>query len=245
MKGDSNKEPFAYKIVGTSHVAEQSLRDIEREIVEFKPDIVCVELDQHRLQGLLTKQKTNMNPSLIFKFGLFGYLFGLVGHIAQQKIGKKMNIVPGKDMLTAVICAKKHDLPVALIDQNIQVTLRKVSKYFGWKERFRVVGDLFKGFFFPNSAMKEVKQEIGDIHMDLRKVPSNELIAKMIKALKKKYPGLHKALVEERNHFMAKRVLHLLRRDPSKRLLVVVGAGHKEDMIKIINKKLLNIEVLK
>ena len=46
----------AYKnifIIGTSHIARQSINDIKKRFSELNPDIVCVELDHKRLHALL------------------------------------------------------------------------------------------------------------------------------------------------------------------------------------------------
>ena len=43
------------KIVGTSHISKDSVKEIKHQISEFKPDIVCVELDVHRYKSLFNK----------------------------------------------------------------------------------------------------------------------------------------------------------------------------------------------
>lgn len=230
-------EPFQYKILGTSHVAKGSVREIEHEIKSFQPDIVAIELDQNRLQALLTNQKTSFNPKIIAKIGLMGYVFGLIGHIAQQKIGKKLNIMPGKDMLTAFKLARKHDLKVALIDQNVQITLRNVSKNFSMKERLKLVGEILESIIFKKRAQEKAKKKLKNINFNLNEVPSDEIITTMIGNLKEEYPGLHKALVEDRNKFMANNLCKLIKKNPHQRILAVVGAGHKEEMVKLVEKK--------
>lgn len=244
MESDSNKEDIVYKIIGTSHISKNSVKEIEDAIEKIKPDYVCVELDIQRLQGLLSNKKSSMSPMLILKIGLFGYLFAVIGGIIQRRLGKKVNIMPGADMLGAVKAAKKNNLKTFLIDQPVQITLKRISKCFGWKERFQLVKDLLKGFFFPKKAMKEMQKDFGMSKINLKDVPSDEIVEKMIHQLQFKYPGLHKALVEERNHYMANKVYHLIKKESKKRILIVVGAGHKDEMIKIINKKLLKLEVL-
>jgi len=233
-----------YKLLGTSHVAQESVEKIEHEIAEFKPDFVCIELDKNRLQGLLSKRTSKMSPKLIFELGLWGYLFGLAGQYAQKKVGKKLDITPGKDMLTAFEVAKKYNLKIALIDQDVRITLKRVSKLFSFKERCRLFKDIFLGLIFRKKAMEKFQRDLGTTDLDLSKVPSGELIIRMIGMLEKQYPGLYKALVEERNHIMVNHIIHLYKQHPQAKFLVVIGAGHVEGMEKLLKGRLQNILIV-
>ena len=66
--------------------------------------------------------------------------------------------------------------------------------------------------------------------INLRKVPSEEIITEMIEDLRKKFPGLYKALIKERNEYMAKQLIRLTDEFPTKKIIAVVGAGHKESL---------------
>jgi len=235
-------EAFQYKIIGTSHVAKESVENIKKEIKEFQPDIVCIELDANRLQGLLSNQKSNFNPKMIGRIGLTGYIFGLIGHMMQKKVGEKLNIIPGKDMLTAYKVAKAENKDIKLIDQDVQATLRNVSKNFTWKEKRRLFGQIFEAIFFKKRAIEKNKEKLQGMNFDLNTVPSEEIVEKMILSLKDEYPGLYKAIVDDRNKIMANRIYLLLKKNPTKKVLAIVGAGHKTEMEKIINKKLQNLE---
>lgn len=224
------------KLLGTSHVAEQSVKEIILEIDVFQPNIVAVELDKNRLHALLNNQKTSLHPKLILHIGLWGYLFALVGQFVQQRIGKNIGILPGSDMLTAIKYAKIKEKKIALIDQNIQITLKKVSKKFSLKDKWNLFCDIIEGVFFRKKAEKKMKKIMGNL--DLKKVPEKEVVVKMISLLENRYPGLYEALVEDRNHIMSTNVKGLMRKFPEEKILVVVGAGHIKGMEKILKKEL-------
>lgn len=57
-------------------------------------------------------------------------------------------------MIAALELAKKHSIKVALIDQDIDVTLAKLSKAISWKEKFNFVVDIFRGLFFGRRELK-------------------------------------------------------------------------------------------
>lgn len=232
---------FEYKIVGTSHVSKESEKRIEAAIESFKPDIIGIELDSNRLHGLLSNEKAKLPPKLIFKIGLWGYIFSVVGKSFQEKIGKKLGIVPGQDMLSAVFLAKKYNIPAALIDQNIHITLQHLSRNFKRKDKWNLTKDIFKSIFMRKKVIKEMGLE----DFDLSAIPEDALIEKMIDQIKVKYPGVHKAIIHDRNIYMANRMFAYLKNNPEKRYLAVVGAGHKKEMEKILNKRLLNLEYIK
>jgi pheromone shutdown-related protein TraB len=211
-------------IIGTSHIAESSLAEIEAVFIKENPGMVAVELDSDRLFSLLSDARPNYSPKMIFHLGFKGYLFALIGGLVQQKLGNIVGIKPGSDMLRAVQLAQENHKKLALIDQNIQVTLARLSKAFGWKEKLHFVIDIFSAPF--SQRMK----------IDLGKVPERELIKKLLGIMKKRYPGLHRVLVDERNRFMALRLNALMESYKDHRILAVIGAGHEEDLLSLIKK---------
>lgn len=225
------------KIIGTSHIAAQSIKEIKSAFHSFTPEIVAVELDVQRAAALLSGEKRKVSFTAIGALGVKGYLFARIGQFVQQKLGKAVGIIPGADMKTALELAKEQKLQVAFIDQPLPATLQNFSQQLTWREKGRFVMDIIKGLLFPKKQM----MEMGLDSFDLRKVPEKELIAKMMKNLQKRYPNVYKTLVEDRNKYMVRKIVQLLRSHPEKRILVVVGAGHKEGMEEL----LLKVDILK
>ena len=217
-------------IVGTSHIAKQSMREVEEAVSNNKPDIIAIELDRRRFIALMHKKKGKKDRIRlrdIRRIGVKGYLFSLIGGYVQKKLGKIVGVVPGSDMKKAIKLAKKNNLQIALIDQDIEVTLKKFSKSFTWREKWHIVADIFKGIFFRKNV----------VQFDLSKVPDEQVIKKMMKEVKVRYPNLYRVLVTERNKIMAVNLFKIMREHPDKKILAVVGAGHAEDMMKIIEGK--------
>ncbi len=220
------------KIIGTSHIAKQSINEIKKAFDEFQPDVVGVELDLQRARSLMQDQKNKISIAAIRQIGVKGYVFAKVGQIVQKKLGGFVGVSPGSEMKTAMALAAKGKKEVAFIDQPIQITLRKFSKTLTWKEKFRFVGDIFKGLLFPK---KQIRQ-YGLDQFDLSKVPKDELIKKMMLQMKDRYPNVYKTLVEDRNKYMFKHIVKILRTFPEKKVLIIVGAGHKEGIEEMLNK---------
>jgi pheromone shutdown-related protein TraB len=213
------------KLLGTSHIAKESIKKITEEFSDFNPDIVCVELDHKRLNSLLSDAKPDYSLSGIKRYGLSGYLFAVIGGFIQQKLGNVVGIKPGSDMLTAVNLSKSNRKTLHLIDQDIEITLRRFSKEFTWREKFRLIFDILKAPFSKK------------MHVDLNKVPKEELVSKLMDDLKDRYPSIHRVLIEERNHVMARNIYRIMSKNVDKKILVVIGAGHEKDLLKLIKQE--------
>ena len=215
-------------LIGTSHIAVQSVRKIETAFIEHTPDIVAVELDPGRLHALLSGDRRKPGLSDIRRIGIKGYLFAMLGAWAEKKMGESVGVTPGEDMIRAVRLATEKRVPVALIDQNIEVTLREFSRHLTWKEKGRFVVDVIKAAVGPKK----------DAPFDLRTVPDAKTIRKLTGQVKKRYPHIYKVLVTDRNEFMAKRLANIMRIEQDKTILAVIGAGHEEEVMKIIKDSL-------
>lgn len=222
-------------IIGTSHIAKQSLDEVKNLIENNKPDLITLELDKKRYAALTQKNKEKGKLSLYYirRIGIKGFIFSLIGAWVQQKLGKHVGVVPGSDMLQAIKLAKKHKIKIALIDQDIEVTLRKFSKSLTWKERWNFIVDLFNAFILRKK----------EVTFDLTKVPEKKLIKKLIGIVKQRYPNIYRVLVEERNEIMAKRLVMIMKENPDMKIISVVGAGHEEDMIEIIKDRLNKVDI--
>ena len=211
-------------IIGTSHVADTSIKKIKKSFKELMPDIVALELDMNRAYSLKHKTKRPKNFELLKNLGLGGFLFYLFGEYAQKKIGNIVNIEPGSDMLTALELGEKNNCKIALIDRDIKITLRRFSKYFSKKELFKIILDVI---FSKKDKIHEI---------DFSKVPSKEVIKYVLKETKQRYPSLYKVLIDERDKFMAEKIYQISIMNPEKRILIVVGAGHLPGINRYLSK---------
>ncbi len=219
-------------LVGTSHIAKESVDNVALVVDQFAPCIVGVELDKGRFYGLLHDQKktTMFSFENIRQFGLKGFIFAVIASTFTERLAKMVGAKPGEDMLSAISAAKKKDLIIALLDQPIQITLRRFSQEITWKEKWRFVVDVFAGFLFPTRQAKKYGLE----NMDLRKVPQNELISKMLFHVRERYPNVHKVLIEERNQYMVRKIRIFQEKHPELPIVVVIGAGHEEGMKELL-----------
>jgi pheromone shutdown-related protein TraB len=214
-------------LIGTSHISRQSKIEVRKAILEIEPSIVAIELDKQRLQGLLSNKKSKIRVRDIRKIGVRGYLFAIVGSWAQQRLGKMVGSKPGDEMKEAVKSAAKIKAKVALVDQNVTITIKKLFKTLTFREYFRFFADIVKGLIFRKSEIEP---------FDLNKIPSEKIIEKMVGLVKDRYPSVYKVLISDRNEYMARRIISLMKTNPDQKIIAIVGAGHQKGMIKIIKK---------
>ena len=213
-------------MVGTSHIAKQSIDEVKKAVEFYNPKIIALELDKKRLPTLMQKKHGRLKIRDIRKIGFKGFIFSLIGEWVEKKLGEKVNIKPGSEMKEAFKIARKKNIKVALIDQDIEITLKKFSKKLTWKEKFRFLVDIFKGIILRKK----------EIDFDLTKVPDKKVIDRLIKKVKKRYPNVYDVLIRDRNKVMARNLYSLINKNPEKRIVAVVGAGHEEEIIQIIKR---------
>ena len=213
-------------VIGTSHISIESVKAVKENILKLKPNIVCLELDQKRFHSLMYSKKSKFRFRDIKALGLTGFLFNVVGAWVEKKLGRIVGVSPGSDMKEAAKTAHEVKADLALIDQDITITLKKLSKRLTFKEKAYFAWEIIKGLFVRKPQ----------IQFDLKKVPSKETIDKMTKHVKKHYPSIYLTLIKERNEYMAKALYKLTTINQDKTVLAVVGAGHEEEIISLVKK---------
>ncbi|MEM4239714.1 MAG: TraB/GumN family protein [Candidatus Woesearchaeota archaeon] len=215
-------------LIGTSHIAAESVAEVASAIQDEKPAVVALELDRKRLYALLHPQKKGLGWKDIRRIGFKGWLFSIIGAWVEKKLGEKVGMKPGAEMMQAVRAAKALNIPIALVDQDIEITLKRFSQAMSWKEKWNLFVDVIKGLILRKS----------EFDFDLSTVPSQKLIGRMIRQVKKRYPNMYRVLVTERNHVMAKNLAYLMANNPDKRIVAVVGAGHEKELIQLVREEL-------
>ncbi|MBI2131020.1 TraB/GumN family protein [Candidatus Woesearchaeota archaeon] len=213
--------------LGTSHISKESYEEVTSSISSAMPDIVAVELDKKRAYALMSKSKPSYGLSNIRRIGVKGYIFALLGSWAEKKLGELTGFSPGSEMKEALRLAKEKGIPIALIDQDIEVTLKRLSKYLSWKEKFNFLIDILKAVILRKS----------EFQFDLNKVPEKEVIKKLLDKVRTRYPNVYRVLIAERNRHMYKALKKLAEENPKKKILAIMGAGHVDDIRSMIKSR--------
>jgi len=114
-------------LIGTAHVSKESAQQVEDIIEAEKPDTVCVELCRSRYDALTQKtrwQETDLLKAIKEKKA-FLLLSNLMLTSFQRRLGKKLGIRPGEEILRAINAAEKTGAAIHLADRDIRTTLSR------------------------------------------------------------------------------------------------------------------------
>lgn len=201
------------RILGTAHVATASVEAVRHHIAEYQPDIVAVELCKSRHDALTSDRRLDKEGLLkVVKEGKAPLvLIQSLLAAEQRKLGLDEGQQPGAELIAAVEEAKAAGLEVALVDRDIQVTLRRAWKNMRFIEKFRVLKSLLG---------QEDEEEVPDVNTLL---DDSDLLSSLMEELRGFSPGAGKVLIDERDEYLATKISAL---NSDKKVLAVVGAGH-------------------
>ncbi|GGI98998.1 conjugal transfer protein TraB [Halobellus salinus] len=134
------------RVVGTAHVSEESVREVEDTIEAERPDVVAVELDEGRYRQLKGGEPDDITPGDLLRGNtVFQFIAYWMLSYVQTRLGEKFDVTPGADMLSAVETAEEGDIDVALVDRDINETMRRFWSAMSSVEKLRMIGGLAFG----------------------------------------------------------------------------------------------------
>jgi len=213
------------KIVGTAHVSQQSVDEVRAAIDEFRPDVVAIELDPARYSAL---KKQGRDPTVqdVLEVKNFNTLLvqWLLAYL-QRKIGFDVGVEPGAEMKAAIEEAETRGIPLALVDRDIRVTLLRFWNSLGFFEKIKMGWALLISI-----AEVDRGQEI-----DIESLKDQNVIDVVMEEFRKFSPNGARALIDERDAYIAHQLVILKAQRPEGRILAVVGAGHRAGITAFID----------
>jgi pheromone shutdown-related protein TraB len=207
-------------IVGTAHVSEKSVQEVTSKIEETRPDIVAVELCPARYRALTgQEEEKEIKISELLSGGkLYFFLVQWFLAYIQRKIGEELGVKPGSEMLAAIEAARGAGARVALVDRDVGITIQRFWSAMGFIDKIRLIGSLIPAAFGR-----------GDEEIDIDSITQADVVSQMISEFRKISPGAANVLIDERDAFLARNLFLLSKQG---RVLAVVGAGHREGIVR-------------
>ena len=202
-------------IVGTSHISRISINEAIDVILTETPDCVALELDPERFAALMQKKRekaTLQNPTYF------------VLNTLQTYLGSKTGVLPGSEMVAAIRAARSVGAKIALIDMDIAEIMGRLGEISRW-QKIKLFFKLLLGLV-PVPGRKD---------FDLNKVPEDRMIDEALRYMRKEMPLIYKILITDRNTYMVSWIRQLSKKH--RKIVVVVGAGHKKGLEKLLKKK--------
>ncbi|MFO7953318.1 TraB/GumN family protein [Thioalkalivibrio sp.] len=205
-------------VLGTAHVSRSSADKVRALIDTGGFDSVAIELCESR-------QRAMLDPDAIGRMDLFSVMRkGQAPMIAaslalgayQQRLADQYGIEPGAEMRAAMDGALDRGLPLALIDRDIGLTLRRTYRAVRWWERMGLIGGLF------SSVLSREKIDESEIE----RLKEGDMLESTFSEFAEQSEDLYRTLIEERDHYMAAHLRRLAANPDTRCILAVVGAGH-------------------
>ncbi len=209
-------------LVGTAHVSRESAELVRRVIEQEKPDRVCVELDAQRYQALTQRQRWEELDikEVIRKKQLSTLMVNLLLSAYQKKLGVKLGVMPGTELLEATRAAEENGIPVSLCDRDVRVTLRRA-----WRST-----PFLKKTLLLSAILTSVFDEKGVTEEQIEDMLKGDVLSELMKELGEAMPALKRVLIDERDMFLT----HKMRDSEGERIVAVVGAGHLDGIKKAL-----------
>lgn len=207
-------------LVGTAHVSQRSV-DLVREVIDReKPDTVCIELDEGRYTALSQEKKFEEQDlrEVLRRKQLATLMLNLILASYQRRLGLKLGVAPGSELLEAARVAEENGIPFVLCDRDVRITLRRAWYSLSWWQRLRMVGELGASLFED----AEVSEE------ELARIREQDVVTEVMSELGRMMPDLKRVLIDERDAYLAHEILEA----KGDRIVAVVGAGHVDGMKK-------------
>ncbi|MCF8144219.1 MAG: TraB/GumN family protein [Deltaproteobacteria bacterium] len=201
-------------LLGTAHISEESAELVAAVIEEERPDTVCMELCESRYQALTQENRWKETDliKVIREKKAFLLLSNLMLASFQKKIGKKLGIKPGAEMLRAIQAAESAGAEIFLADRDIRITLSRAWRLMGFWTKMKLLFQLITSM----GDVERIEKE------DIEKMKEKDVLEALLAEIGDLLPELRRVLIDERDLYLTAK----LRTAPGKRIVAVVGAGH-------------------
>ena len=192
---------------------------MRRVIFEIRPDTVCVELDQGRHESLVdAKRFRKLDLFQVIRQKRVLYLLANLALSAyQKKIGDKIGVRPGAELLAAVETCNAIGAKLILADRDIQATLKRTWSNISFWNKLRLASSLLAA----PVAVEEISEE------QIERLKERDTISDMLSQLSQLVPGLKEPLIDERDRYLASSIVLA----PGRTIVAVVGAGHVQGIL--------------
>jgi len=201
-------------LVGTAHISPESVKLVKVVIEQEQPDCVCLELDDKRHQALTQKKKWQALDlkEVIKNKQLSTLLVSLLMASYQKRLGGKMGVFPGAELLAAAQMANKYHIPISLCDRDVRITLRRAWKSTSFFKKGYLLTSLLASLFDKSDISEE----------KLTELKQKDVLSELMDEMGETLPDLKRVLIDERDIFLVEKI----KASPGKRIVAIVGAGH-------------------
>lgn len=207
-----------YTLLGTAHVSRASIEAVIALIQQREFDAVAVELCEPRYQAMTAPESmAQLDVFQVIRQGKIGLVAANLALSAyQRRLAEQLGVEPGAEMRAAIEQARGRELPVWRIDRDVGVTLRRTSAAVGFWRRMTLMSGLAMSLI--------IKDDVDEA--EIERLKQGDILESSFHEFASRDETLFKALIDERDRYMAARLRAESDARPGLRVLAVVGAGH-------------------
>ena len=220
----TSSAPGRILLLGSAHVVDLA-GPIRERLGELPLQAVALELDPERAgvledpSGASPKSRPSV-PPLIRLWGLL-----------QRRLGAQLGHGAGGEMRAAAGFARERNIPVFLIDDPFDQTIRRLLASMSPNERIRLIAGAVLGLVIPARA---VKRELDHY---------SEAPEEYTDQIRTSFPSVARVLIDERNEHMAGRLEEMWHRG-LRQIAVVVGDAHVPGLAEALRRRQLPVETV-
>ena len=212
------RDGVRFTLLGTAHVSQASVEAVRGAIASGRFQAVAVELDAQRHQALTGGDELHeLDLFTIVRQGKAGLVAANLALSAyQRRLAEQFGIEPGAELKAASEGARRNGLALELIDRDVGITLRRAWRGLGFWGRAKLISALAAGLL--------VDEKVDEA--EIERLKEGDLLESSFGAFAASSPPLYRALITERDRYMAARLRQARFGTEVTEVLVVLGAGH-------------------
>jgi len=214
-------------VLGTAHISSASADKVRELLQSGEYDAVAVELCEGRHEKMT-------NPDSLANLDLFAAIRQGKGMMIwanlaigafQQRMAEQVDVEPGAEMKAALEEAANSSYPVSLIDRDVGITLQRIYRSISFRRRLLLMATLIDALF----SKKKVSEE------EVEQLKEGDILESAFTQFSRSNSELYLPLIDERDRYMALRLIQETNRTEGHHLVAVVGAGHLKGIESYLN----------
>ena len=201
-------------LVGTAHISQRSVEEVREVIERVSPDTVCVELDPARHRALTDGVAwREMDIVQVVRRKQAAMLLAhLILSAFQRRLGEKLGVKPGAEMLQAIHSTEAAGAELILADRDVRITLSRTWGSLGWLDKCKLAFQLMMTLVMtPEISVEEIEA-----------LKEQDMLGQVMESFAKAFPKAKVTLIDERDAYLAEKIS----KAPGNTVVAVVGAGH-------------------
>jgi pheromone shutdown-related protein TraB len=201
-------------IVGTAHLSQESVQDVRTTVEQVHPEAICVELCKSRHQAMIQADTwSKMDIFKVIRQKKTAFLLAqLIMTSFYRRLGEKLGIQPGAEMIEGIRLAEETKAELVLADRDIEITLKRVWGYLGFWNKLKLAIQLTMGIFIHDEIDADMVETL----------KQKDQLESIMAEFAEKFPEIKKRLIDERDTYLAQKI----RSATGKTIVAIVGAGH-------------------